>query len=465
MSIIAGFMVPHPPLIIPEIGRGQEKQIQETVDAYEEVGRQIGALVPETIVILSPHNVMYSDYFHIRPGKHFSGSFHSFGAGSINIRIDADEMFAEWLSTEAEKKELPWGMLGARNEALDHGTLVPLYFIRKYYRDFKLVSLGLSGLSLPMHYMLGQMIQRASESLDRRTVIIASGDLSHYLKEEGPYGFRKEGPQYDERIMDVMADAAFGRLLEFSEDFCHQAGECGHRAFTILAGAFDRTEVKAERLSYQGVFGVGYGICTYEAVRKDPSRDFLDQYKATRQTEHPPMGVEEDPYVSLARRSLEMYVRSGIYMDVPEGLPGEMLSERAGAFVSIHKGGQLRGCIGTIGPVRENLAREIIENAVSAGTRDPRFPAIEVGELPYLDFSVDVLGKPEKIDSIHQLDVKEYGVIVSKGGRRGLLLPDLEGVDTPQQQVAIAAQKAGLRPDEKGLHLERFRVIRHGEKS
>lgn len=465
MSIIAGFMVPHPPLIIPEIGRGQEKQIQETVDAYDEVGRRIGALAPETIVILSPHNVMYSDYFHIRPGAVLAGSFRQFGAGSVRFEEEADTDFVETLCASSEEDDLPWGTLGGRDEDLDHGTMVPLHFIRKYCRDFRLVSIGLSGLSLPMHYSFGQAIRKTADVLGRKTVIIASGDLSHYLKEDGPYGFRTEGPQYDERIMDVMGTAEFGELLEFPDDFCSQAGECGHRAFTILAGAFDRTAVKAERLSYQGIFGVGYGICTYEEAGEEPSRDFLEQYKAKRQAEQPDMDAEEDPYVALARRSLEAYVKSGICIDIPEGMPEEMIRERAGAFVSIHKDGQLRGCIGTIGPVRENLAREIIENAISAATRDPRFPAVRAEELASLEISVDVLGKPERIHSVDQLDVKEYGVIVSKGFKRGLLLPDLEGVDTPQQQVAIAAQKAGLKPDERDLYLERFRVIRHGEKS
>jgi len=439
MSIIGAFMVPHPPLIIPEIGRGEEKKIEDTVRSYDEVGCRIKELSPETIVILSPHNLLYGDYFHIRPEKKLQGSFTQFGAGDVSFEVSADTELVERLNEEATQQDMPWGTLGGRGEALDHGTLVPLYFIRRHYREFRMVSIGLSGLPLSMHYRFGQALRKALDELGRKAVIIASGDLSHYLKEDGPYGFRKEGPQYDEKIMEVMGNAAFDRLLGFSDDFCEKAGECGHRAFTIMAGALDGMKVKAEKLSYEGVFGVGYGICAYEVA-------------------------EEDPYVALARESLETYVKSGSYMEMPEELPEELISERTGAFVSIHKQGQLRGCIGTIGPVQENLAIEIIANAVSAGTQDPRFLPITEEELDELDFSVDVLGKPEPVDSIDELDVKKYGVIVTKGMRRGLLLPDLDGIDTPQQQVAIAAQKAGLSPDEKGMMLERFRVIRHGEK-
>jgi AmmeMemoRadiSam system protein A len=168
----------------------------------------------------------------------------------------------------------------------------------------------------------------------------------------------------------------------------------------------------------------------------------------------------ESEYVKLARETLENYVRDGKKIEVPEWVPQEFKSKRAGVFVSLKKHGMLRGCIGTIGPVRVNVAEEIIYNAISSGTQDPRFPSVRPDELPDLVYSVDVLGDPEKIESMDQLDVKRYGVIVTSGFRRGLLLPDLEGVDTPQEQVAIALQKAGINRSER-YQMERFEVIRH----
>ena len=137
-----------------------------------------------------------------------------------------------------------------------------------------------------------------------------------------------------------------------------------------------------------------------------------------------------------------------------------MKDTKAGAFVSIHKQGKLRGCIGTILPTTGSVAEEIIQNAISASTKDPRFDAITEDELKWLEINVDVLGEPEDIDSPDQLDVKRYGVIVSKGFKRGLLLPDLEGVDTVEDQIAIAMQKAGIAPGTK-VNLQRFEVIRH----
>lgn len=168
----------------------------------------------------------------------------------------------------------------------------------------------------------------------------------------------------------------------------------------------------------------------------------------------------ESDHVKLARETLETYVHSHKKLSVPEWAPSEFRNKRAGVFVSLKTGGMLRGCIGTIGPTCVNIAEEIINNAISAGIRDPRFPEVSPEELEGLVYSVDVLGAPEKIDSFEELDVKRYGVIVTSGIHRGLLLPDLEGVDTPLQQVGIALQKAGIRPGTP-FEMERFEVIRY----
>ena len=138
-----------------------------------------------------------------------------------------------------------------------------------------------------------------------------------------------------------------------------------------------------------------------------------------------------------------------------------MYSRRAGVFVSLKEEGRLRGCIGTIAPVRGSIAEEIIENGISAAAKDPRFHAVEPEELDRLEYSVDVLGETEKIDSPEKLDVKRYGVVVSRGYRRGLLLPDLEGVDTVEEQIGIARRKAGIPEDAEDIRLERFEVVRH----
>ena len=477
MGITAGFMVPHPPMIVPQVGRGGEKQVPETIAAYEKVADEIARIRPDTIVISSPHTVMYSDYMHIAPGNGTTGSFAEFGAPEISFEAEYDADFVQLLSECAEKAGISAGTLGGRKRELDHGVMVPLYFILQKYSGFKLVRIGLSGLSLTDHYRLGMEIARVAEAFEKNVVYVASGDLSHKLQEYGPYGFDPAGPLYDERIMDVMGRAAFDELFDFDETLLDKAAECGHRSFVMMAGAFDRKTVQTERLSHADVTGVGYGICTYHVTGESEDRAMLDIWQAREKKRLLAERENEDGFVRLARMSLENYIITGEPItwgsakerllagesseEAREALTKELTERRAGAFVSIHKEGRLRGCIGTIGPVCDKLADEIIVNAISASTRDPRFSPITRDELLSLEINVDVLSETEPIDSEDELDVKRYGVIVTKGGKRGLLLPNLDGVDTVEEQLAIAKKKAGLSEHEKGCSLERFEVVRH----
>jgi AmmeMemoRadiSam system protein A len=169
---------------------------------------------------------------------------------------------------------------------------------------------------------------------------------------------------------------------------------------------------------------------------------------------------EESVYVKLARETIENYTKHGRIIAPPLDLSKEIINQKAGVFVSIKKSGNLRGCIGTFIPTQENIAQEIIKNAISAAVEDPRFSPVNASELEELTISVDVLSAPEEIDDISQLDPKKYGVIVSSGFKKGLLLPDLEGVDTVECQVDITKRKAGIYPGEK-VKLSRFEVKRY----
>ena len=460
MSILAAFMVPHPPMIIPEVGKGSEEQIRGTTAAYERAADETAALKPDTIIVTSPHAVMYADYFHISPGRGAAGSFRRFGASGVRFEETYDTDLVERVCALADAEGFPAGTLGEKDPELDHGTMVPLWFLRKKYAGGRIVRIGLSGLPLSDHYRLGQIIARAVEDTGRRAVLIASGDLSHKLQAYGPYGFAPEGPEYDRRIMDVCGRASFGELLDFDGTFCEKAAECGHRSFVIMAGAFDGLRVRARALSHEDVTGVGYGICTFYPDGEDPDRRFLEAYREKTERACRAKAEKSDAYVKLARASVEAWVRRRERVPVPEGLPEEMRDRRAGTFVSIHKDGKLRGCIGTIAATQRNVAEEIIANGVSACSRDPRFSPVTEDELGSLEISVDVLGELEPVDSPDELDVKRYGVVVSRGAKRGLLLPNLDGVDTVEDQIRIARQKGGIRESEP-YRLERFEVVRH----
>lgn len=453
-------MTPHPPIIVPEVGKGQETPASATIKAYESIARQIEEIAPDVIIITSPHGTVYGDYIHISPDPILNGDFRSFGAPEPGFSYKNDTELVAGIEKKATAAGIEAGTLGRDEKILDHGAMVPLYFISKRYKGFKLVRISISGLSSDEHYRFGQCIAEAVRETDKRVVFVASGDLSHKLKDDGPYGFDPNGPEFDRLLVDIVRASDYKKMLNMDERLCSMAGECGLRSFIILAGALNGYKVKTNVHSYEGPFGVGYMVAEITPGAPDPARDLIVQETEARKQKIKTTREGEDPYVSLARLTLETYVRSGKRIDIPVGLPHEMMGDKAGTFVSLKKNGQLRGCIGTIAPTCRSIAEEIIQNAISAGTDDPRFSPVKENELDDLIYSVDVLGKAEPIKDMSKLDVIRYGVIVSSGYRRGLLLPNLEGVDTVENQVDIAMQKGGIRKNE-AYSLERFEVIRH----
>ena len=461
MPVAGAIIVPHPPLIVPAVGRGREQEVQTTIDAYRAAARQAAEWSPEVLIVTSPHCVMYTDYFHISPGKGASGDMSAFGAPLTKLTVEYDGELRDEVIRQAEAANIRAGTLGERDPSLDHGAFLPLYFLQEAGVNCPILRVGLSGFSPLEHYRLGQGIAKAADKLGRRVVFVASGDLSHKLKDDGPYGYAPEGPVFDRRVTQAMADGDFLQFLTMDPGLCDRAAECGLRSFQIMAGALDGLAVDAKLLSYEGVTGVGYGVAVFTITGTDENRRFAARCEEIESARLAERKAAEDPWVKLARLSLETFVRTGKRLNtLPDGLPDEMTTKSAGAFVSLHAHGQLRGCIGTTGPTTESVACEIVQNAVSACSRDPRFAPVRADELDSLEYSVDVLGEPEAISSPAELDVKRYGVIVSCGGRRGLLLPDLEGVDTVEQQIDIARQKGGISSRER-YTLERFEVVRH----
>lgn len=460
MAILGACAVPHPPIILPEIGKGEEKKIQATINAYREVAAWAVAQQPDVIVITSPHAQLYADYFHISPGKKAAGDFSQFGVPKLQLQVNYDAELVQEIERLAAAEHFPAGTFGEKMPALDHGTMIPLYFLQQAGYTGPIVRAGFSGLSNVMHYHFGEIIAQAAANLGRKVVFVASGDLSHKLKEDGPYGFAADGPVFDARMQECFASGDFLKLLTTPADLAENAAECGLRSFWIMAGALDRKAVQAECLSHEGTFGVGYGVGRFIVTGDDATRNFGEQAQAEHEKEMARIRENEDVYVRLARYSLETFIKSNSYAAIPKDLPENFYTTHAGAFVSLKKDGKLRGCIGTFLPMYKNLAEEICYNAIAAGTRDPRFSGVDATELKDIVYDVDVLSAPELIESKARLDPKKYGVIVESNGRRGLLLPDLAGVDTVDQQIDIARRKGNIGKYEK-LKLYRFTVERH----
>ncbi|MFQ5925320.1 MAG: AmmeMemoRadiSam system protein A [Dehalococcoidia bacterium] len=433
-GIVFGCIVPHPPLLVPDVGGGREGEISQTTEAMERLTEQLARHRPETAFIISPHGAYYHNAMGVATAKSSQGNMRSWGARGPDYYFDNDLEAVAALEEEAKAANIPLRSIGERSYELDHGVLVPIYFLVKGMEGATLVPLTFSWLPLEAHFAFGQAIRRAAEKIGRRVAIIASGDLSHRLIPSAPAGYHPDGQVFDEKLTAAIEAYDVQAIMTLDAELVDRAGECGLRSIVILLGALEGLAVKPEVLSYEGPFGVGYLVASFEVEN----------------TTH--------PLARLAKETVESYVRAG-KVPTPKELTPEM-RERAGVFVSLKVRGMLRGCIGTFEPVKANVAEEIITNAVSSATRDPRFPPVTPAELSELDYSVDVLTKPEPVESKSDLDPKRYGVIVECGGRRGLLLPDLEGVNTVEDQIDICRSKAGILPHEP-VKLYRFEVRRY----
>jgi AmmeMemoRadiSam system protein A len=459
VSVNLGCVAPHPPIIIDEIGKESLSQVEVTRKSMKVLAKRIAQEDPETLIIISPHSPVFADNFAIKSNPQLIGSLANFGAFSVKFSFKNDLKLVEQIISKAAEFKIPMARLGEQYstfveaEELDHGVLVPLYFISREV-DVPIVSISISYLDYWKHYALGLAIQEAVASLPRRAVFIASGDLSHRLTPGAPAGYDPRGVEFDHLIVKLVKECRFKELLEIDSSLVEAAGECGLRSVIVMAGLFNAFKVKTEVYSYEGPFGVGYLVASVTREARDPERDYF-----ITQSKDPKVSTRVAP-VWLAKQAVENYIKHGKIIKPPQNLPRELLTKRAGVFVCLKKMGILRGCLGTISPVYPSLAEEIIANAVQAATADPRFSAVSEEELPYLNYSVDILGKPEEVSDSSMLDPKKYGVIVEAGTKKGLLLPDLEGVETVEEQLNIARRKAGILPEEP-VKIFRFEVTRY----
>lgn len=458
--------VPHPPIMVPEVGREHIGQVESTIRAMKEVSLRLAETSPDTLLFITPHGPLSRDVFHLAGMSELKGDLGSFGASQVTFGHTNDLELAEAIQKQALAQGFSvrftdrWGGLGRRRDPeLDHGVMAPLYYLREHLPQVQIVALTYTLIPMENLYTFGALLARVISASGKRVALVASGDMSHRLKPEAPAGYDPMGPVFDRRLVDLLARMEVEGIMELPEEMVEGAGQCGLPSLVVALGALDGRAVKPEVLSYEGPFGVGYLVASLPPGSLQDSRELLPVLKARRLERLERIRSGESLPVRIARETLEAFVREGRLITLPESLPFE-LQKQAGAFVSLKKFGQLRGCIGTILPSRASVAEEIAINAVNAGTHDPRFEPVRPEELPDLTYSVDILSPPEPVSELGELDPKRYGVIVSQGFRRGLLLPDLEGIDSVEDQVRLAKQKAGIAPD-GDCKIERFEVIRY----
>ncbi len=459
-----GALMPHPPVLVKEIGGGRLRELQTSLEVLSAISSELLASEPDCIVFLTPHGNVFQDSLSYLTAAQLQGDLSDFGWSDSGTSLDNDSQLMQTIVELAETKGLPLlavtSDLAVRyhlKEYLDHGILVPLYFLQQAgMRDIPILAISVGLLTNEELYLFGKIIQEASDQIGRRIAILASGDMSHALKEEGPYRFHPDGPRFDMTVKQAFDRGDFASLLDIPSQLRENARECGYPSLLILIGALDGYKPDKIITSYEGPFGVGYLCVGIKPGQKTES--MIPVLKRRKAVLTATRRAQEGPLVRWARLNLEHAV-AGLKAPALEAELQDLKTQRAAAFVSIKKGGSLRGCIGTILPAYKNLAEEISHNALAAGLQDPRFAPVTASELADLEYSVDVLGEPQRCER-GELDPRRYGVIVSHKGRRGLLLPDLEGVDTVEEQLRIACQKAGISPHEP-YAVERFEVMRY----
>lgn len=467
MPVVICGICPHPPIMVPEVGGASSDEVKDSQRAMLELGSMIRESGAELLVMITPHGPVFRDGIAINISPRLKGNLGGFGAPGVSFEIENDLLFASEVRLAAgelgvmaiemdEKIARQYGV----EINLDHGLMVPLYFLQKAGVNLPVVVVYMGLLPDEQLYKFGLSVQRAASALGKKTAVIASADLSHCLTPDAPAGYEPRGREFDREMVGLIRSADVMGVIDMDAELVEKAGECGRRPIIMTLGAVDGMSVDARVLSYEGPFGVGYMVAGLIPAGEAKDRGFSSQLELRRQERVASRHKSEGYLPGIARKALAGYLDGGKKMKSEHFEIPREFSGRAGVFVSLKKHGQLRGCIGTVSPQYENIVEETINNAISAGVRDPRFYPVRPEEMDDLEISVDVLHAPVAIKGMDELDPVRYGVIVKSGSRYGLLLPNLEGVDTPQEQVAIAREKAGIGPEEP-VELERFEVVRY----
>ncbi|MGM9991280.1 MAG: AmmeMemoRadiSam system protein A [Candidatus Bruticola sp.] len=519
MSVVFWGLCPHPPLLIPGISDSSKDKVKSTESAFKQWAFKLKEQKPERIIIISPHAPAASASVPVFALPYLKGNMQRFSRQpQVTMEVGCDLNFIDRLSALCVEEQFP--LLTVTEDmvikyhiesSLDHASFIPLYFLRQagLSDDVPVVIFGYGPNYTELYLQLGRILAQALKQDRKNTAIIASGDLSHRLLESGPYGFSPYGLEFDEKINKILRGCTANDLLSFTNEEVHEAAQCGLHSIAVLLGCLNECAVPVEvnHLSYEAPYGVGYSVVYYLPKGSEPgSADSVEGHnsKAEQQSQvgknnssnntdkqakkvasplsfmHSELDKEGgsvvfsevsksgavaekevDIRLQLAKASVEHYVLYKEHLSFDQEKYPE-LQKPAAVFVTLKKNDQLRGCIGSLVPIENSQGEEIVRSAILACSRDPRFPEVTTEELPELQYQVYVLSEPVKIKGPQELDPKRYGVIVRKEGRSGVLLPNLEGVDSIEMQLRIACQKGGILPEEKP-ELYRFTAVTYSE--
>lgn len=469
MSILASFLMPHAPVFLEAIGHHQIWAVKKTIESMHQIGKTVQELKPDVIVFISPHGPVFSDAIAVYDLESYKGDFNAFGEFELEYEFEIESKFVRLLCELSDENGLDYYPLKKNqfkafhhDPKLDHGILVPAHFIYQHVDNIPMVAMSYGSFPYLRLIKNGKLLNMVSERLGLNIVVVASGDMSHALKDSGPYAFDPCGPWFDALMKKNIDEQKPWEIFTQSLDKIEHARECGLRSFAIMLGALEGAEIESEVLSYEGPFGVGYLCASFKTISKKVTVDWLRQMEYTLKDQFDDHVKKEHFLVKFARLVIEERVKGRVppklsitndYVMVNDRLlewpeENDFLKIKRGTFVSIKNGSGLRGCIGTIMPTQDNIIDEIYRNAIAAATKDYRFNPIEIEELQSLIISVDVLSELEDVEDQSKLSPDQFGVIVTSKGRQGVLLPNLESIETVEEQLRIASNKGGFSVDE-----------------
>ncbi|MDR3249551.1 MAG: AmmeMemoRadiSam system protein A [Mycoplasmataceae bacterium] len=420
--IIKSYFLPHPPLIIEGIGKKEE--ILKTKKSYQLVAKEINRLKPDCVVIFTPHFPINDENFNIVYDEYIIGNMLQFKSErKVKVKNDlelVDQIYNGVINSGVKIKKLT-------NISIDHASFIPLHFVK--CKSAIVISNAFAPAA--QHYKFGEVLNNLFTAINKKIVVIASGDTSHKLKKNGTYGLSQEGVKFDQILIDAIKNNNHSELINLNNDFINNAGQCGLFSLITMFGVISSFLIKSKIYSYEYPYGVGYLAASFSLEEPTKNKILVKQI------------------IKLAKDSVENYLKHSKNISPSKELSSYLLNNRFGSFVCLKKNKELRGCVGTILPTKENLATEIIANAISAAINDNRFNPVIISELDKIKYSVDVLTKPQVITNLNQLNPKKYGIIVQSGSKSGILLPSLEGINTIEQQINIACQKANILQTEK----------------
>ncbi|MGE5329594.1 MAG: AmmeMemoRadiSam system protein B [Deltaproteobacteria bacterium] len=272
-KIVSAYIYPHPPIIIPEIGRGEENGASNTVEACKRAAKDLKSKNPDTLLVITPHGPAFKDAVAISTDEKLLGSFARFGSPDVSLELENNQELVDKIAGYASQAGIPVVSLNTEtvsrfkiNKNLDHGALVPLYYISRELKDFKIVHICMGFLSYEELYEFGVCIKKAIEALEGNVAVIASGDLSHRLTPDAPCGYSPQGKEFDKKLVGLLAEARFDDVMKIDEALIETAGECGMRPFVIMFGCLEGCNVSSQIFSYEGPFGVGYCVAEFNLV-------------------------------------------------------------------------------------------------------------------------------------------------------------------------------------------------------